>query len=550
MTGTFWDFLDIESRYRLLVSGHGKPHLMDTASRILNSSDNRKESAPLIDLGVDLLLAAWESSPLDGQLATNLLSINRQLKFLPAELVETLSFVSGNNKIPENISFLQRLIAKDDKEKLLEYLASQTTREPENIFWLSHFLDLSFFLGRYELAQEAVARGWPSAMKIIKNKYSGDIAFCLGDYERAENIYADVSENTLILGESLLRLAESLDRMGRRDEALILWRDRMTARPWQVNTWFKVHDKIYESSGKSLLDGKVAVCLYTYDKAEEFNATMIALTKSPLTNVHVFVLNNGSTDDTKQVVSHWDEKLGNKLTAINLPVNIGAPAARNWLKTLEDIKEFDYVAYLDDDAIVPINWQAQFNKAVISYPDAGVWGCKIVNYDHEEIIQHADLHLKETSEDFNDNTRGFEFLYLDPHNQDLDYGQFDFCRPCTSVTGCFHLFKQSVLDEIGNFDIRFTPTQYDDVDHDLMIATAGRTAVYQGNLKVLHKRKSGAAISSSSAARGGGVGNLLKLESKYSGADILKIIKNDIERLEKDFTEKSLKIASVLQTMA
>ncbi|WP_291327377.1 glycosyltransferase family 2 protein [Desulfovibrio sp. UCD-KL4C] len=550
MTGTFWDFLDIESRYRLLVSGHGKPHLMDTASKILNSSDNRKESASLIDLGVDLLLTAWESSPLDGQLATNLLSINRQLNFLPAELVETLSFVSGNNKIPENISFLQRLIAKDDKEKLLEYLASQTKREPENVFWLSHFLDLSFFLGRYELAQEAVTRGWPSAMKIIQNKYSGDIAFCLGDYERAENIYADVSGNTLILGESLLRLAESLDRMGRRDEALILWRDRMTARPWQVNTWFKVHDKIYESSGKSLLDGNVAVCLYTYNKAEEFNATMVALTESPLTNVHIFALNNGSTDETKQILNHWDEKLGSKLTTINLSVNIGAPAARNWLKTLDEIKDFDYVAYLDDDALVPVNWQTQFNKAVVSYPDAGVWGCRIVNDDQEEIIQHADLHLRETPDDFKDEIRGFEFLYLDPHNQDLDYGQFNFCRPCTSVTGCFHLFKKSVLNEIGNFDIRFTPTQYVDVDHDLMIATAGKTAVYQGNLKVRHKRKSGSAISSSSAARGGGAGNLLKLESKYSGADISKIIKKDIERLEKDFTEKSLKIASVLQTMA
>ncbi|SDK72852.1 hypothetical protein SAMN05660337_1012 [Maridesulfovibrio ferrireducens] len=550
MTGSFWDFLDTESRYRLLVSGHGKPHLMDTASRILNSAENGKENASLIDLGVDLLLTAWESSPLDGQLATNLLAINQQLNFLPVQLVETLSFVSSNNSVPENISFLQRLIAKDDKEKLLEYLGSQTVREPENIFWLSHFLDLSFFMGRYDLAQDAVSRGWPSAMKIIQNKYSGDVAFCSGDYELAENIYADVSEDTLIFGESLLRLAEVLDRMGRREEAMILWRDRMTARPWQVNTWFKVYDKIFESTGKKFLDGKVAVCLYTYEKAKDFNATMESLANSLLENVHVFALNNGSKDDTKQVLEHWKEKLGESLTVINLPVNIGAPAARNWLKNLDEIKGFDYVAYLDDDALIPEDWQAHFSRAVASYPDAGVWGCKVVNDGQEEVIQHADLHLRETPRDFKDSMRGFEFSYLDPHNQDLDYGQFDFCRPCVSVTGCFHLFRQSVLDEIGDFDLRYSPTQYDDVDHDLMLAVSGKSAVYQGSLKVLHKRKSGSAIALSSAAKGSGAGNMLKLESKYSTADALKIIKHDIKRLERDFTEKSLKIASVLQSMA
>lgn len=546
MSGKFWGFLDTASRYRLLVSGHGKPHLMETADRIINSAESSRKKSTLIDLGVDMLLAAWESSPLDGQLASNLLAINRQLSFLPQPLLEAMSLIATRSTIPENLGHLQRLLAKDDKEKLLEYLSIQTEREPENLFWLSHLLDLALFLGRHEVASAALARDWPTSMNMVLNKYAGDIAFCSADYEQAEAVYSDTSDGALILGENLLRLAESNDRMGRSDEALILWRDRMTARPWQVNTWFKVYDRLLGGEGSNLLNGQVAVCLHTFNRADDFDATMKSLAGSPLENVHIFALDNGSLDHTSEVMTCWKEKLGERFTRIDLPVNVGAPAARNWLKKMNELKLYDYVAYLDN-AVVPADWQAHFSAAVESYPDAGVWGCKAVYSDQQKVIQHADLHLCETPPEFEDALRGFELAYLDSYNQDLDYGQFDYCRPCVSVTGCFHLFRQETLSQSGDFDLRYSPTQYDDLDHDLMLAVAGKTAVYQGQLKVQHKRKSGSAAARSRAARGGVAGNVLKLESKYEAREISEIIACDIERLENDFTGKALKVASLLK---
>lgn len=276
---------------------------------------------------------------------------------------------------------------------------------------------------------------------------------------------------------------------------------------------------------------------------------MKSLTAGPLENVDIFALNNGCTDSTAVIMNQWKDRLGDKFTSIDLPVNIGAPAARNWLKTMTVGLGYDYIAYLDDDALVPQDWQARFSSAVDSYPDAGVWGCKVVNEGQEEIIQHADLHLKESPKGFDDALRSFEFAYLDPYNQDLDYGQFDFCRPCLSVTGCFHLFRTQVLYDIGDFDLRYAPTQYDDVDHDFMLAVAGKSAVYQGGLKVLHKRTSGSASSLSQAARGSGAGNLMKLESKYSAEDVAGIIKRDMQRLENDFSEKSLKLGQMMRGM-
>lgn len=41
------------------------------------------------------------------------------------------------------------------------------------------------------------------------------------------------------------------------------------------------------------------------------------------------------------------------MTVINVPVNIGAPAARNWLMKLSDVKACDWAIYLDDDILLP-----------------------------------------------------------------------------------------------------------------------------------------------------------------------------------------------------
>jgi hypothetical protein len=67
----------------------------------------------------------------------------------------------------------------------------------------------------------------------------------------------------------------------------------------------------------------------------------------------------------------------------------------------------------------------------------------------------------------------------------------------------------------GDFDIRYSPTQYDDLDHDLGLAWAGQTPVYQGHLKVLHARASGVLLNQDRAATANSQANLAKLAGKY-----------------------------------
>ena len=62
--------------------------------------------------------------------------------------------------------------------------------------------------------------------------------------------------------------------------------------------------------------------------------------------------------------------------------------------------------------------------------------------------------------------QGRGFTLLRPWLHTPDWGAYGLTRPCATVTGCCHLFPTDVLAATGGFDLRFSPTQYDDLDHD------------------------------------------------------------------------------------
>ena len=100
--------------------------------------------------------------------------------------------------------------------------------------------------------------------------------------------------------------------------------------------------------------------------------------------------------------------------------------------------------------------------------------------------------------------------------QDFDYGQFNYIRPTLSVTGCCHLFKREMFDKVGGFDLRYSPSQYDDLEHDIRRAIQGALPVYQGHLGVLHAKQTGKAARQSKSQYSNAMGNLMKLQNRYS----------------------------------
>jgi hypothetical protein len=497
-----WTGLPEELRYGLLLGGVGRTHLADLARWALG----RPETAVL---GLDLLLAAFEAGPLDGGLAGMLAGLDARAGFLSPGARAMAQAAAAAWREPEDAGNMADLAGTREYDRLLGLLREGFRKDPVNLFWSRHLLDLGYLLADWDAARRLVQEApWPGALKAARDKCLGDVAFQLGDFEAAGSHY----KAARLLRPARFRLGQCLFRQGRLDEASREWRKALAQAPWNTNILLRLHDRLLDLDRPSAtprppLPGGLAVCLYTSGKARELEATLGALYASDLDGARVVVLDNGSTDGTQQVLAAWRDRIGGALETIRLPVNVGAPAARNWLARHEAVAASRFTAFLDDDALVPPDWVGFFGRAVEAYPQAGVWGCKVVDLAAPGRIQNADVNFLDDS--------GPDPVLASLCSQDLDFGQFDYIRPCLSVTGCCHLFRTSLLEETGDFDIRFSPTQYDDLDHDLGQAALGRTAVYQGGLTVRHARLSGALLNRDRAATGVSLGNLRKLSAKY-----------------------------------
>ena len=359
----------------------------------------------------------------------------------------------------------------------------------------------------------------------------GEQAFAVGDYPAAQKHYAQVCEHPLAAGwlTPLERRAETCWRMEWRDKALELWKQVIEARPWHLNLILRVHAAVLPLEEVGVLPA-TAVLVYSFNKAKYLDATLEALAKSRGAAL-IVALDNGSSDATPEVLRGWSERLGDEfLKTVRLPVNVGAPAARNWLAAVRELDEMECAAYLDDDALPPEDWLESLHAARHAHPDAAAWGCRVMDHKAPESIQSADLHLGlATSSDgvpevpfdpYRSQAEPFRLSEL--HAQVADRGQFDYVRPCVSVTGCCHLLDIERLRDTG-FDLRYTPSQYDDLDRDLREAMVGRLCCYHGGVAVHHRKRSGRAAAMDTRATGNWMGNRYKLFNRFSAEDLARL---------------------------
>ena len=260
------------------------------------------------------------------------------------------------------------------------------------------------------------------------------------------------------------------------------------------------------------------------------DATLEALHASELYGCPITVLNNGSTDNTAEILKNWHERTDVDLRVITLPVNIGAPAARNWLLGTEQARAADWVVFLDDDALVPKDWLGLFGRAMHNYPAAAVVGCRIHSAAAPMALQSVDLH-------FECSATG-DYKLCDTHLNTPDFGQYSYLRPALSVTGCCHCITRKSLDAHGHFDLRFSPSQFDDLERDFRVAQSGGQCIYQGFLSVGHIKHSGLMAGITPWQKANIQGNLSKLWGSYSKEAIIPMAHRDWESLRQDFLNK------------
>ncbi len=548
-----WAAMSGGLKARLALGAVGKAHLTEAArmGAAEVASLPEPDRTRVLTWCRDMLLSALADDPLDGVLARSFLAGDEQSPWLPEPARRICRLLDQHWQAPENLTYYQRLAAKRDLGRMRAYLSDRLEREAESLFWRRQAMALSVFEADFAWTRDLAALPLPSGLEAVRVKLAADALYLSGQAEAALGLWEGLGPS-FGQGWVLGRSAFARLSLGQRDQALDDFREALALAPWQTNSLLAAFDLATgRDTKRAELPGSLALLLYTYNKAEDLAATLDSLAKTDLARAdlgqaRIFVLNNGCTDHTAEVLARFADRLGQLLVPVNLPVNIGAPAARNWLMHLPAVQAMDWALFLDDDTDLPVDLRARLGAAVRAYPEAGVWGCKVRDFAAPTRLQSADLHLvlppQASPEQPEIDLTADEpnpFSLSDLHIQEPDLGRFDYLRPCLSVTGCCHLFRTADLPAVGDFSLFLSPTQYDDVERDLRSAKAGRAGVYQGHLAVGHRKSTGAASRTDPVALANALANKYKMQTMHPRSEILALAKWEQALLLDDVSEKA-----------
>jgi GT2 family glycosyltransferase len=490
-------------------------------------------------------MALWsmQAHPLDPDLARwAVKAVNLGLKADPA--LARLMALSADLERPaegEAADTWYELARQDDRGLILRFLAVVLGDPKKGLGWLHHVWRDLIHLGRPEIAKAALDMvEWTGTGSALKARFEADRAFHCLPPEEALPVIEGLDPAVWGLwrayagGEILLRLG----RTGEAKGALAgLWQ----AIPWHVNLTLKLHDLFRPAPVAGAGDcAEAAVLLYSWNKADLLAETLDSLYSGDIGRARVFALNNGSTDHTDRVLAQAAQRFGaDRFHIETLPVNVGAPGARNWLLSLPGVRKARWAAFLDDDIVLPKDWLLRLLGPVRGRDDIGSVGCRITGAVPPYGLQSADYNLFPIAPPAPEpDTLPNRVPVYDNCAGSLDTGLFTYTRPCLSVSGCCHLVNLRSIGRTGPFDLRYTPSQFDDLDRDLRAALDGTPALYVGGLAVRHVQHSSLAKSRTARQIGQVMGNKLKLDTRYSDEEILRLGRENRALLWNDLEQK------------
>ncbi|MDD3311990.1 glycosyltransferase [Pseudodesulfovibrio sp.] len=430
------------------------------------------------------------------------------------------------------------LARQDDRGLILRFLTLVLRDPDKGLSWLGHCWNDLLFLDRPEVGRAALDMvAWDAASLPLKDRLAAEWAFHRLPPEEALDAVLALDPTAWGLWRTYAG-AELLLRMGKKGEAKGALAQLWKGLPWHVNLTLKLHDlfaPVVLAGPDAASDA--AVLVYSWNKADLLADTLESLAQCELGGARIFALDNGSTDRTPEVLAAARDRFGrDRLHVETLPVNVGAPAARNWLLSLEGVRSRKWAAFLDDDVVLPENWLLHLLGAADGRDDLGAVGCRITAAVPPFGLQSADYNLiPKPPRPTEPGGLPNRVLVFDNCAGSPDTGMFAYTRPCLSVSGCCHMVALSAVDKAGGFDLRYTPSQFDDLDRDLRSALGGMPALYAGTLAVRHVQHSSLAKAQTARQIGHVMGNKYKLDTKYSDEQLATLVAANRELLRRDY---------------
>ena len=249
----------------------------------------------------------------------------------------------------------------------------------------------------------------------------------------------------------------------------------------------------------------VDCCLVTWNTLPFLRRCLesLASTEYPADRIQVYIADNASTDGTSDYLGELAATYPFRLHPIRLPVNTGCPAG---LDAAIVAGSGQLVARLDDDIILPPDWLKIMVKDLAQRPFSGCVAAKTINDDDRHAVQWGCPHCYPV---------GFN------HPDEPDSGHVDYLARVSNIHGCCILYRRDSFQRCGPIDIRYSPSQHDDLDHNIALIHGGYEVLYDGRVAVVHKLNNG--LDRSATALANGRANATKFLGKW-GKDVLEVI--------------------------
>lgn len=446
------------------------------------------------------------------------------------------TLASSLEPLPDEDTDLWKMVMQSGDPKYAIKFLMPRLATPQGLSWLGLCWEGLLRFGSESLPHAALSSlSFDGHLAPLMDRLRAEIAFYYADF--------DVAEKTLRAVDSAIwgcwpayHLAERMLREGMEEGERLLG-ELARRMPWHLNLLLKAHSVQQPIKPAQEPDEEeVAILAYSWNKADLLAQTLDSLRRSHTGNARIYLLDNGSTDHMQDVFRQAGNWFGDRVETVRLPVNIGAPPARNWLLSLPGVKACTWAAFLDDDVILPENWLQQLLGAARANPRSGAVGCRITASTPPYGLQSADYNLLPIPpESGGPGEMPKRINIFDSCSGALDDGLFTYDRPCLSVSGCCHLVRQESIERTGSFDVRFNPSQFDDLERDLRSSLHDMPAYYCGSLAVQHVQHSSLAKAVTGEQMGHIMGNKFKLETKFEDAQAIRLAENDLNLLWRGF---------------
>jgi len=222
-------------------------------------------------------------------------------------------------------------------------------------------------------------------------------------------------------------------------------------------------------------DIKYSIVVATFNRSKSLAEMLTSVFNQTVarSNYEIIIVDDGSTDDTKEVIDSFNVKQPEHKARYFFQKNSGCAKARN-MGILNSRGEI--IFFTDDDCVVPNNWIEKISNTFKNYPEAvGVGGWA---WPAEEILKENKFHQFY-----------YQFFIQESYPGMKDREMYTINKRKTPMGNTSNVaYKKEILMEAGLFDENIYFTGHVDWELKLRIKNMGYPVVYIP-FHVLHKKE-------------------------------------------------------------